>query len=71
MQRKITYLVLITILIIVYISGCSYVKTVRFPSEHTENSSADAMNHYSLGVLLRLEGKIDGSDYRIGEGCRR
>src|SRR4030042_5307637 len=59
MQKKRIQFLFITVLLIINISGCSYINTVRLSSEHDEDNSADAAYHYSLGILFRLEGKIE------------
>jgi len=59
MQKKRIQLLLIIILLIINISGCSYIKAVRLSSEYDEDNSRAAAYHYSLGVLLHLNGKIE------------
>ena len=36
-----------------------HLPAVQVSSESSEKTSADAIYHYSLGVLLRLDGKIE------------
>ena len=58
MQKKQTYLVFILILFFINLYGCSHLPMIQVPSVSSK-TSADATYHYSLGVLLRLDGKIE------------
>ena len=58
MQKKPTYPVFILILVFINLYGCSHLSAVPVPSVSSTTSS-DAIYHYSLGVLLRLDGKIE------------
>ena len=57
MQKKQIYLVFILILFFINLYGCSHLPK-QAPSVSSK-TSADATYHYSLGVLLRLDGKIE------------
>ena len=57
MQKKQTYPAVIVILVFISLYGCSHLSTASVSS--TSKKSTDAAYHYSLGVLLRLNGKIE------------
>ena len=59
MQKKPTYPVFILILVFINLYGCSHLPAVQVSSVSSEKTSSDAIYHYSLGVLLRLDGKIE------------
>ena len=57
MQKKQIYPAFILILVFINLYGCSHLPVV--PASSTSKTSTDAIYHYSLGVLLRLDGKIE------------
>ncbi|MFZ3057408.1 MAG: tetratricopeptide repeat protein, partial [Smithella sp.] len=57
MQKKQTYPAVIVILVFISLYGCSHLPAV--PVSSSSKTSTDATYHYSLGVLLRLNGKIE------------
>ena len=58
MQKKRTYPVFILILFFINLYGCGHLPMIQAPPASSK-TSADATYHYSLGVLLRLDGKIE------------
>ena len=58
MQKKLIYPVFILIFVFINLYGCSHLSAVPVPSVSSK-TSADATYHYSLGVLLRLDGKLE------------
>ncbi|MGP8154844.1 MAG: hypothetical protein ACLQBQ_12040, partial [Smithella sp.] len=59
MQKNKTLLIFVVILVLINLYGCSHLQKTQVSPVSSENKSTDASYHYSLGVLLRLDGKLE------------
>ena len=73
MQKNKTLFIFILILMLVNLYGCSHLQKVQVPSVSSENKSTNASYHYSLGVLLRLDGKLEEAteEFKTGPAASR